>query len=379
MQLQPVRSMFGRSAIAALVALTLVPVSAASPRRQAQAAGGPIFDCTGMQATAARLKAGLPVQDEWIRRTEEQLRVAREGVQQSKEALQGLALKTARDLVAHQLKLVRDLQTAIANAKGYSPIGRQKWLARVEKLKEGADAIEKLANSGKAGADLGTAISKNRGTLEEFVKQVNESGISDELGIKAAEFAGPVGVAVVETFVAARDASFALWEGKMTADELNSAERNLNQMRAARQTVQSRAYELDGIVASPDCAPTPAAPQGRATTTSPTPAPVPPASSPATSSPVPPAKADAPAPTGAATTTSGGGHGGAVLLGLAAVGGLGSVAYTKLKNCGAGDTGQIGSSCSRGTPNACAAAQAVQEAYCKCMGYSGQYGGNCVK
>ncbi|MEI6244931.1 MAG: hypothetical protein WCQ64_07770, partial [Acidobacteriota bacterium] len=143
----------------------------------------------------------------------------------------------------HQLKMVRELQDAIENARGYSSIARAKWLARVDKLKEGADAIDKLAKSGKAGADLGTAISKNRGSLEEFVKQVNESGISDELGLKAAEFAGPVGVAVVETFVAARDASFALWEGKMSADELNAAQRNLDQMRAARQAVESRAYE----------------------------------------------------------------------------------------------------------------------------------------
>ncbi|MEI6244930.1 MAG: hypothetical protein WCQ64_07765 [Acidobacteriota bacterium] len=63
---------------------------------QAQAAGQPIFDCSGLQATSARLKAGLPVQNEWIRRTEEQLKAAREGVQQSKEALQELAFKTAK-------------------------------------------------------------------------------------------------------------------------------------------------------------------------------------------------------------------------------------------------------------------------------------------
>ena len=378
MRPQPVRSMFGRSAIAALVALTLVPVSAASPKRQAQAAGRPIFDCTGMQATAARLKAGLPVQDGWIRSTEEQIKAARAGVMQSRDAMWALAFKTLTNAATHQLALAREFQDQIENLQGYSPLARQKWLERVKKLKESADDLEKIANSAKAGVDLGPAIAKNRLTLEEFVKQIGESSISDEIGIKAAAFAGPAGVAVVETFLLGRDVSFAFAEGKMSVDELKAAERNLDNMRAARSAVQSRAYELDGIVASPDCAPAVAASKSGTTAPSPAPAPVPPASSPATSSPVPPAKAEPPAPPGS-TVTPGGGHGGSVLLGLAVVGGAGYYAYTKLKNCGAGDTGQIGSSCSRGTPNACAAAQAVQEAYCKCMGYSGQYGGNCVK
>lgn len=331
---------------------------------QAQAAGQPIFDCSGLQSTAARLKAGLPVQNEWIRRTEEQLKAAREGVQQSKEALQGLALKTARDLAVHQLKMVRDLQTAIENARGYSSIARAKWLARVDTLKEGADAIEKLANAGKAGADLGTAISKNRGTLEEFVKQVNESGISDELGLKAAEFAGPVGVAVVETFVAARDASFALWEGKMSADELNAAQRNLDQMRAARQAVESRAYELDGIVAS-ECAPKAPAPKDRVSVQpAEPPAPPPPAATPVP----PPAKAPAAA---RPAKSGGGGTGVGVLLGLAVAGGAGYYVYNKSKTCVA-PTSNILAICSQSSSSsACKTALADQDAFCKCSGYSG--------
>jgi len=87
----------------------------------------------------------------------------------------------------------------------------------------------------------------------------------------------------------------------------------------------------------------------------------------------------APATTASSATSGGGGGGGALLLGLAVAGGAGYYAYTKIKNCGEADPGKIYSVCSRGTTAACRAAEAAQDAYCKCMGYSGQFGGNCVK
>lgn len=338
---------------------------------QAQAAGQPIFDCSGMQSTAARLKAGLPIQDEWIRRTEEQLQAARAGVQQSKEALKGLALKTARDMALNQLKMINDLRATIEGARGYKAGAQAQWLARVDKLKESADAIEKLVNAGTAGAELGAAISQNRGTLETFVQQINESGISDELGLKAAELAGPVGVAVVETFVAGRDAFFAAYEGKTSADELNAAERSLAQMRAAKSLVESRAYELDGIVAS-ECAPKPPAPRDRISVTppdAPTAAPAP-----AT----PPTKPGASAPT---KMKGGGGAGAGVVIGLAIAGGAGYYAYKQLKTCVA-PTSNILAICSQNSSStACKTAIADQDAYCKCEGYSkfDTVGGSCVK
>lgn len=230
-----------------------------------QAAGQPIFDCTGMQATSARLKAGLPVQEEWIRSTEAQLRAAEDGVSQSKAALQDIALKAARDLVVHQLETVRAFETAIENARGFSSLNRAKWLGRVDDIKEmaeGVDGVVKLGTAGLAGNNLGMLMQKNRATLQDFINQVQESGISDELGLKAATFAGPAGVLVVESFTVARDVSFALLEGRMSANEAAAARENLGQMRAAKSAVESRAYELDSILAS-DCAPRPTAPSDR--------------------------------------------------------------------------------------------------------------------
>lgn len=227
-----------------------------------QAAGQPIFDCTGMQATSARLKAGLPVQDEWIRRTEEQLRAAERGVTESKEALQGMAVKAALDLAQRQLGAAAELKTALENANGFSTLKRGQWLQKVDKIKQLGEAIEKASNSAAAGNRLGELMQTNRATLQDFINEISESGIADELGVKAAAFAGPVGVLVVETFMVARDTALALGSGVISASEAASARQNIAQMRAGRNDVASRAYELDTIVSS-SCAPKPPAPQDR--------------------------------------------------------------------------------------------------------------------
>jgi hypothetical protein len=248
-----------------MVLSTISPHAAAFEQ---QAAGNPIFDCTGMQQTSARLKAGLPVQDEWIRRTEEQLRAAEKGVTESKQALQDMALKQAIQLAQSQLSAAADMKTALENARGFSTLKRGQWLQKVDRIKQLGEQIDnasKVGNSAIAGNNLGKLMQENRATLQDFINQISESGIADELGIKAASFAGPVGVLVVETFMVARDTALALGSGVMSASEAATARENLAQMRAARNDVANRAFELDRILASPDsnCTPKPPAPQDR--------------------------------------------------------------------------------------------------------------------
>jgi hypothetical protein len=252
-----------RATIALLVLSTISPYAEAFGQ---QAAGRPIVDCTGMQSTSARLKAGLPVQDEWIRRTEEQLRAAERGVTESKEALQDMAIKSAIQLAQNQLSAAAEMKTALENAGGYSLRRRGEWLQKVDRIKqlgEDIDNASKMANSAAAGNTLGKLMQTNRATLQDFVNQISEAGIADELGLKAATFAGPAGVLVVETFMVARDTALALGSGVISANEAATARQNLEQMRAARKDVANRAYELDSILASPDCAPKPPAPQDR--------------------------------------------------------------------------------------------------------------------
>ena len=367
-----------RGSLVTLLSLSLFPPVSAAPVLMSlipgqQAAGQPIFDCSGMQSTSARLKAGLPVQDEWIRRTENQLRAAREGVVQSKEALQMLALKNARDLVVNQLQMLRDMRDM---AKGASrQLSQAKFYKMLDAVQKGAEGIEKSISAGKAGADLGSAINNNQATLQEFLKQIGESGIADDLGLKAAELAGPVGVLTVQTFAAARDTFFALYEGHMNAKEMETAARNLADMRAARQAVESRAYELDGLVAA-GCAPRPPAPGDRMMV-QPEPSPAP---SPGTT-PAAPAPATPAAPQNQQTAKGGGGSGTGILLGLAVAGGAGYYAYTKYKTCTPPKTNVLTVCSQGGGTSACAAAKAEQTEFCKCSGYSGfsTATGSCTK
>ena len=106
------------STLAALLALSgPVPARARADAAQAQAAGAPIVpSCGAMQATVNKLKSGLPLQDEWIKRSEAKLRAAEDGVRGAQEELQSMALKAAVDLVDRQLEIVRELKSGIAKA-----------------------------------------------------------------------------------------------------------------------------------------------------------------------------------------------------------------------------------------------------------------------
>ena len=271
-----------RATIALLVMSTISPFHGYATAFEQQAAGNPIFDCAGMQQTSARLKAGLPVQDEWIRRTEEHLRAAERGVTESKEALQDMAIKQAIQLAQSQLSAAAEMKTALENARGFSTLKRGQWLQKVDRIKQLGEQIDnasKVGNSAIAGNNLGKLMQENRATLQDFINQISESGIADELGIKAASFAGPVGVLVVETFMVARDTALALGGGVISASEAATARQNLDQMRLARRDVANRANELDKILASPEsnCTPKPPAPQDRIQVQRPaeTPAPTP--------------------------------------------------------------------------------------------------------
>lgn len=347
---------------------------------QAQAGGRPIFDCSGLQATAARLRAGLPAQDEAIRRTEAQLREARQGRREAAGDLQLALLKTATLAAEETLKTVKEAQEAISAATG-SAANRKKWFDRYEAVKKSAEAIEKLTNSGKSGAEVGAAVREHQATVRKLVADLESSGISDELGVKLAEFAGPMGAVTVSLAIAARDLIYAGVSSYLSGSEVEAAERNLDDMRQARRAVESRIFEMEGIVRSPDCAPRPATPPNRSAVAppasggSPT---VPPSTAPGT--PATPAPSS-PATQSPAPQAKGGGGGGLLLLALAGVGGAGYYAYAKNKteNCGSNPSGQIASSCSVGNTSACRTAEANMDAYCRCNGYSGQYGGNCVK
>lgn len=346
--------------VAFILGVTRLVLAASAPADQASAAGNPIGpSCAAMQATIDKLKSGLPLQNEWIKRSEDQLRAAEDGVRGSQDELKNMAVNAAFNLVKHQLQLISDMKTMARAAK--SAEARNRLLDRIkliENATEKIEAAEKLGKAGVEGNQLGTAIAQNRAQLVDFIKFVNESGISDELGIKAAEFAGPVGVAVVETFTVARDVVYASFQGKMSADEAAVHRQNLQGMKSAKADVETRIYELSTELAQPGCTPTPR-PQDRISVINPDPDPAPRTPVPAQTK--PPKKGP-----GVGTAL--------VVVGAGALGGV--YLYDKYGNIAGGQckspTTNVLTQCSTygGASSQCSSSIAEANTYCKCEGYA---------
>ena len=270
----------------ALVLLVLIG-SASSPALvdgrsvDQQAPGQPIVDCTGMRTTAARLKSGLPLQEEWIRRTEAQLRAAEAGVVESKSDLLAAGLDGAQLLFEQQLDLATKAMDAVEAAQGFSSLARKRWLDRVAKFKDAAEKLKGAVASRAAGTALGTAVAENRASVQQFLDFLQESGITDEAAANVAMmFTGPAGALVVKSFTVSRDLLYAGLEGVMTAREADVARENLDKMRAAKGAVESRVAELEHFIAL-DCAPPAAEPRDRMLVQNPAEPPVAPPSQPA--------------------------------------------------------------------------------------------------
>lgn len=358
-----------RFVIPLLLTTLTAPAPAWLESAQAQAPGAPIFDCAGMQATAARLRAGLPVQDEWIARTEAQLREAEAGVRQSKAELQQIALKSARDLAAHQLAQARVMRDMIEQQQGWSSLTRRRWLARVDEIQKLGEEVEKATSAGTAGLEgftLGTAIARNRAKLSDFANFLQDSGISDEAAkVAAGAVMGPAGALLVESFAVTRDIFYAGLSGALSADEADVARQNLASMKAARQLADTKIFELER---EPACAPRTPVPEDRIAVQ---PEPAAPATPPSTTPSAPATPAQAPA----GSMVKKRGHGGAATLAVLAAGGAaGLYAYNKYKTSETctPTTSNIIAICSSqgGGSSQCKSAIAEATSYCQCLGYS---------
>jgi hypothetical protein len=358
--------MFMPRFVVPLLLTTLAAPLSGARRPQVQAPGAPIVDCAGMQATAARLRAGLPVQDEWIARTEAQLRDAEAGIQQSQADLQQIAVKSARDLAAHQLAQVRVMRDMIEQQQGWSSLTRRRWLSRVDEIQKLGEEVDKAASVGTAGLEgfkLGTAIARNRAKLADFANFLQDSGISDEAAKMAAgAVLGPAGALLVESFAVSRDIFYAGLSGMLSADEAAVARQNLASMKAARQLAETKIFELER---EPLCAPRTPVPQDRIAI-QPEPA-APPVAAPPPST--------APPATPAKSATKGGGPGAVTTLAILGAGGAaGLYAYNKYKSSETctPTTSNIISICSSqgGGSSQCKAAIAEATSYCQCLGYA---------
>lgn len=361
-------------AILSLLAQTSTPL-ALGQTPGFQAPGGPI--CSGLTERADRLEAGLPVQDQWIQKTEEQLRAAEAGLVEPRDALLDIALKSAQQLVLDQLKMVRGAREEIANARGFSRLSDAAterrlaqlngWVDRIVKSGEEVEKVVKVGKAGVAGADFGRVINVNRATLGEFIKFIETSGISDELGLKAAQLTGPVGVLIVESFMVGRDLLYAGLQGAMTVRDVEAARDNLASLRASRDNVASKAFELR--YESEKCLrdqPAPPATQDRMLVTPP-PAGGAPASTPASPPAAPPEQKKS------------GGPDPSVVLGVAAL--AGGAAYYGYQKYGKTCTkpAQPAYACDTAPSSSqCASQKSEWKTYCDCAGIVTPPGAVCV-
>lgn len=337
---------------------------------QAQARGGPIFDCPGMTDSISRLAKGLPVQDEWIRRTEEQLLAAEQGNLASQAERNSVFRNALQDLATTQIEQALTLrrQVEALQSAGLNRAARRAVLERIDAMKSGGERLEELKQlheAGAAGVNFGEVLRKNAADLRSFATFLQDSGISDELASSVATYAVPgVGALVVETFKVVRDLGFAQWKVNMTASEAHAARRNLDDMRAARNDVSTKIYEYQQTLRTgcPQSAPRDAA---RTVEAAPQ------------STPVAPVSATPPAPGSGVKRGSGGGGQALVYGSLAAVVG-GAYLYKEYSGAQCTAPADIGGYCLsiQMRSSECQQWLAERKTYCSCLGLTSN-GGNC--
>jgi len=240
------------------------------------APGKPIVDCYGDRAAVKRLSAGLPVQDDAIKRTESALNSAISDRADARTEVEFAAIKT---LNSAAVRMSNGAERLLAREEGLKSAGIQKDAAARFKLLEQmkkiaelssdlADATsssEKLQQSYKAGTNFGNEefVVKTAHALSDQIEATSkllvDSGIYDELVKNEAPeeaartlagfFFGPIGEADVELVISGTDLLLAGTEAMSNTIQARKAERNLDLMRIQHGRVQQRIAELEREIA----------------------------------------------------------------------------------------------------------------------------------
>jgi tetratricopeptide (TPR) repeat protein len=226
------------------------------------APGSPIFDCSGDAATIKHLLAGLPVQQEAIRRTEAALDAAREDARDdSAEArekwIEGTIkmLASTANSIAGSSERIMAREGALTSA-GISPkeVARFKFLEKIKQIHElsekleGAGKVYDAAVAGKAFGDT-VLIQKTARDLTDLIAEAGvllvDSGIAEEAGGKLAlALWGPIGELGFEGVTTGLDLLTATSTGFISAAEADRAALNLEVMQSEYQRIQGRIYDL---------------------------------------------------------------------------------------------------------------------------------------
>ena len=234
------------------------------------APGAPIFDCQGDRALITRLNAGLPAQDEAIKRTVLALSAANSdsAVAREKALMAGFKTLNAAATTVSQLS-----ETALAKVEGLKSHGmtvdaaaRFRLMEQIKSLAEDgqtlADATEfkeKVITYYETGEGIGEILRVRQAaqhTLDKMAaieKLLHNSGVQDdaleEIASQMALYGlgpigGPIGDALVHTIANGSEFVTKTAQNWNSTAEAAAAERNLMVIRDQQRLVRERIYDL---------------------------------------------------------------------------------------------------------------------------------------
>jgi len=223
------------------------------------APGSPIFDCSGDAATINHLVAGLPVQQEAIRRSQAALDAARDDAQHDSaearakwtEGTIKMLASTASSVASSSQKLLAAEESLKAAGIPAKVAARYKFLEKVKQIHEISDKLEGAGKAYLAGNAFGNTVlvQKRAHDLAELIAEAGillvDSGIAEEAGGKLAlALWGPIGELGFKGVTTGLDLLTATTTGFISAAEADRAALNLEVMRSEYQRIQGRIYDL---------------------------------------------------------------------------------------------------------------------------------------
>lgn len=213
-------------------------------------------ECEKADATCRRIAEGLPVQLDAIRRTEAQLRAARQDMTDVSDEAKAMA----RDRLKEEIKgytqdlltSTRGLRTQVEalKAAGADRKKRDNLLRALHSVNSSAEDLQKLQQAAQAGYSAGTDIQKKMDSLTAYVVRANklfvDSGIAEQLGEALSERAGgPLGAFAFKGALLSIDIGVLAARGKLSKDEYDRARKNLGVMKNQYRRSENRVRELD--------------------------------------------------------------------------------------------------------------------------------------
>ncbi len=217
-------------------------------------------DCEKATATRKHLIEGLPVLADAIKRTELQLKAAKEDFSKAKAemnlALMEAALKEVKDYARDLIKTSEALRSQVEILLNMDPGTRDILIRYLQRFIQHGDMIEALTRSASAAYKERHAIQKELFSLPKLLsdteKLLVESGVAAEVGDMLAHTGGPLGVYSYRAMKLSIDWGTAYGQGRLSKAEYQQAQKNIESMREQYQRAQAKITALEAVMTQ-DC------------------------------------------------------------------------------------------------------------------------------